>query len=80
MQFINQHILSIAIYSFAMAFVWIEVVKAPILKFKPFNCLPCLSGWLSLLFYHHIDLFTIPVMCFSQVFAIIFYSLIKKHL
>lgn len=21
------------------------------LYFKPFNCLPCLSGWLSLLFY-----------------------------
>jgi hypothetical protein len=33
-------------FSLAIAFTWVEVVK--IGKFKPLNCVKCLTGWISL--------------------------------
>jgi hypothetical protein len=45
----------VIIFSLACAFVWVDVLKWGVSK--PFNCLKCMTGWISVLFAfsHHVE-------------------------
>lgn len=47
--------LQVIVFSLACAFVWVEVLRWG--HVKPFNCLPCMTGWFSLIFSfsHHVE-------------------------
>ena len=38
----------ILFYAIAISFVIAHVLKLKWLRFKPFNCMPCLTGWIAL--------------------------------
>lgn len=38
----------VIVFAFSLAFVWVEVLRWW-KRIKPFNCLTCMCGWLSLL-------------------------------
>ena len=38
----------IYLYAIAAAFVWVQVLRSPIVKVKPFTCDVCLTGWLCM--------------------------------
>lgn len=41
----------VILFALSLAFVWVEVFRMgrrPAFNYKPLNCVPCLTGWLSL--------------------------------
>ena len=48
--------LQVLFFGLAIAFTWVEVLKWG--KRKPFNCLKCMTGWVSLIlaFSFHVEL------------------------
>jgi hypothetical protein len=47
--------LQVLIFSLACAFAWVDVLRWGVIK--PFNCLKCMTGWISILFAfsHHVQ-------------------------
>lgn len=37
----------VIIFSLSISFTWVEVLNP--FKFKPFNCLKCMTGWVALI-------------------------------
>lgn len=47
--------LQVLFFGMAIAFTWVEVLNP--FKFKPFNCLKCITGWVSggLAYMFHVE-------------------------
>lgn len=47
--------LQVLVFSLACAFVWVEILKWGVTK--PFNCIPCMTGWVAVImaFTFHVD-------------------------
>ncbi|MFT3679445.1 MAG: hypothetical protein QM791_04180 [Ferruginibacter sp.] len=66
--------LQAALFGLALAFVWVEVLKWGTVK--PFSCMKCMTGWLSLAmaFLFHVDfaIFYLPLGVFiGALFSVI---------
>jgi hypothetical protein len=60
--------IELIITALSIAFCWINIIQWP--KFKPFNCMMCLTGWLALVLAiltgHGIwSILFYPVGCFA---------------
>ncbi len=75
----------IYLYSIATAFFFIEIYglhyRLPKLNRKPFNCLPCFSGWMTFAqLIGTTDLFTIVGQMFiTMMIAAVTYNLYKRY-
>lgn len=47
--------LQVVVFALAIAFTWVEKLKWGVIK--PFNCIPCMTGWVALIlaFTFHVE-------------------------
>ena len=70
----------IVFYSLCLAFVWVEIFN-PFKKLKPFNCIPCMTGWISLILsvIYGFELLKIILLMAVGVFIGALYEQIKMR-
>lgn len=76
-------VIELIILSAASGYVLVDVVQIGylfkgLLKFKPFTCSICMSGWCALGFYFFPDLKFLGLMAVAMIASIILQSIIKK--
>jgi hypothetical protein len=69
--------LQVLVFSLACAFAWVDVLKWGVSK--PFTCLKCMTGWISVLFAfsHHVEFW--PLYLPLGLFAGAVFSAIKMR-
>jgi hypothetical protein len=67
----------VIIIALSMAFTWVEVMKWGVTK--PFNCVKCMTGWISLLIAGVFHVPYWPFYLFIGLFSGAMYSAIKMR-